>query len=526
MLVALRNRGIARLEAGAAVSALGAWTFSIALALYAYYEQGPGGVALAVAVRMVPAALFSPLADRLAAPYSLRNVLAATALTRAAALGAIALVAANELPFALLLGLAAVYELAASVARTARSAMLPVLARTPAELSIAAAGRLVDYTGFLAGGAATAVLLASGASLHTAFAVAAAIFLVPAALAALLPPAPGRGRGPAATHPGIAALPATIRHPWMRMRLGLYGASTLVESMLELLLVITALDVLTLGDDGVGWLRVALAAGGIAGAVGAIALLRSRRLTMGLTTGLVLAGVPLALVAAWPRTGFALVLLALLGVGYALAESALLLLSQRTATAADLTRVASAEELVHPLARAAGTGVAAQLVVQLGDREALVVAGVLLPLIAIVSVRAAIEAERSRSVPEAEYKLLRALPVFAKLPPATVETLALCATPERFSPHDPIDPCRFHAIEAGTVELSSNGGAPRELRPGECLGELALIRETAPDDAQAIAREEVAAITIDRRDFMTRVSGVSRRPAPAAPPPRRSPTTG
>ena len=54
---ALGNRGIARLEAGWAFMSLGQWTFSIALALYAYYEEGAGGVAAAVAVRMLPAAL-------------------------------------------------------------------------------------------------------------------------------------------------------------------------------------------------------------------------------------------------------------------------------------------------------------------------------------------------------------------------------------------------------------------------------------------------------------------------------------
>src|SRR5256885_9088269 len=78
----LGNRGIAQLEAGSALSSLGAWTFSIALALYAYYEDGPGGVALAVAVRMLPAALLGPLTERLTEDRPPPAVLAGVALPR------------------------------------------------------------------------------------------------------------------------------------------------------------------------------------------------------------------------------------------------------------------------------------------------------------------------------------------------------------------------------------------------------------------------------------------------------------
>src|SRR5438477_9684349 len=99
----LGNRAIARLETASALSSLGAWTFSIALALYAYYEDGPGGVALAVAVRMLPAALLGPVAERLAEGRRRRDMLAVTALLQFVLLEAIAVVVANEMAFALLL---------------------------------------------------------------------------------------------------------------------------------------------------------------------------------------------------------------------------------------------------------------------------------------------------------------------------------------------------------------------------------------------------------------------------------------
>src|SRR3954447_329204 len=103
----LGNRRIAQLEAGSALSSLGTWTFSIALALYAYYEDGAGGVALAGAVRMLPSALFAPLVDGVVDASPRRAVLVASALAAFVLLEGIALVAANDLAFGFLLGLAA-----------------------------------------------------------------------------------------------------------------------------------------------------------------------------------------------------------------------------------------------------------------------------------------------------------------------------------------------------------------------------------------------------------------------------------
>src|SRR3954466_14606894 len=102
----LGNRGIAQLEAASALSSLGQWTFSIALALYAYYEEGAGGVAAAVAVRMLPAALLGPLAGRLGASLPPRTLLAGAALLRFLLLELVALIVWKELPFPLLLAIA------------------------------------------------------------------------------------------------------------------------------------------------------------------------------------------------------------------------------------------------------------------------------------------------------------------------------------------------------------------------------------------------------------------------------------
>ena len=493
----LGNRQIARLEAGAAFGSLGMWTFSIVLALYSYYEGGPGAVALAVTARMLPAALFAPAAERIVARARPRTVLAASALARFVLLEAIALVVANDLPFALLLLLAAGFEVAGTLSRTAREALLVDLADTPAQLAASGARRIVDYAGFLAGALAAGALLASG-GLDTAFAASGVAFLVAAAVA---------WRLPAGDRPGVARAEARERGPFIRLRVGVFGATVLVQSMLELLLVVTALDVLGMADDGVGWLRAAFAAGALAAGALALTFLRLGRVRAALAASMVLAGVPLALVAAWPATAPVLVMLAAVGGGYALMETALLVLTQRTATPAALARTAAVEDLVYPLARAGGAGLAAWLVVQFGDQTALVVAGVLLPLLALVSVRQFGDAE----VPEHALSLLRGAPLLAGLPHATLESLALCSQLQELNAGQQLDPGRFHLIASGTVGVEED----ERVEEGGCFGERALLRD-GPCGSTATALTPVTALTISRADFMSRVGGVRAKGAAAS----------
>src|SRR3954453_9667599 len=89
------------------------WAFTIAFALYAYYEDGPAAVAVFVAVRLLPAALATPYARRLAG----RLPSAWTAPPRAALLGAGALAVPLALPFPLVLALVPAVRIAGAADR-------------------------------------------------------------------------------------------------------------------------------------------------------------------------------------------------------------------------------------------------------------------------------------------------------------------------------------------------------------------------------------------------------------------------
>ena len=63
----------------------------------------------------------------------------------------------------------------------------------------------------------------------------------------------------------------------------------------------TALDLLELGDAGVGYLNSAIGVGGLLGAVAAAALVGRRNLASPFGIGIVLWGVPIALIGLWPE---------------------------------------------------------------------------------------------------------------------------------------------------------------------------------------------------------------------------------
>src|SRR5262249_6374878 len=110
----------------------------------------------------------------------------------------------------------------------------------------------------------------------------------------------------------------------------LFASQALVRGLLNVLLVVAALDLLGLGGWGVGWLNAALGAGGLVGGVVAMGLVRRRRLAGPFGLALVLWGAPIALVGAWPRAGWALVCIGVVGIGNALLDVSGFTLLQRT----------------------------------------------------------------------------------------------------------------------------------------------------------------------------------------------------
>ena len=170
-------------------------------------------------------------------------------------------------------------------------------------------------------------------------------------------------------------------NPRMRLIMGLFGAQVFVSGAISVLIVVMALQLLDMGQSGVGLLNAAIGVGGVLGSVVAAALVGRGRQSLNFAGGLVLWGVPIALVAVFTNSGFALAMLVVVGVGNVLVDVAGLTLLQRVAPDDVLGRVFGVLETVFSLAVGLG-GAAAPLMIDLiGIRGALVATGVLLPVL-------------------------------------------------------------------------------------------------------------------------------------------------
>ena len=107
---------------------------------------------------------------------------------------------------------------------------------------------------------------------------------------AAAPTRPPRRRPPACW-PGSRR---SRREPNLRTLVGLYAAQTLVAGALNVLVVVTAFELLDLDEAGVGLLYAAVGVGGLVGGFVALVLSARGRLARDFALGLALFGLPLA----------------------------------------------------------------------------------------------------------------------------------------------------------------------------------------------------------------------------------------
>ena len=304
-----------------AAMSLALWAFTVVLAIAAYRAGGTGAVTLAVIARVLPGAIAGPATALLADRHARRTVLLALTGAGAAVLGALVLAAAVDAPLAIILVLAAAFSILASGQGPAQAALLPSLVRSPRELAVAnglrqGAANAAYFTGALAGGAAAAALSVA-AGFAVALAASAAALL---ALAAMAPDVLPAHRAPRADVSlagelllGLREVRATAQ---LRDATVVLGAIAFVYGVLDVLMVVVAIELVGLGAGGVGVLNSAWGAGGVAGGFAALALLARGRFSTALDAGAACIAVPLAILAAAAQPAVAIVAFAVLGLGW------------------------------------------------------------------------------------------------------------------------------------------------------------------------------------------------------------------
>jgi len=508
------NDDLRRLELAWSGSIIGQWGYEVALAVFAYRAGGATAVGLVALVRLLPAALVAPFAALLGDRFRRKRIMVASDLARAGAMAGAAAAVSGGAPTVTVYALAAIAAVTGTAFGPAQSALLPSLARSPEELTAAnATSTTLESVGFFVGPALGGLLLAV-TSVGAVFTLAAALFLWSAFVLGRIG-SDSRGgpgiEGDSILREALAGFRAIAAERRLRLIVGLYGSQTLAAGILRVLLVVTALQVLDLGPSGVGFLNSAVGIGALAGMLVMLTLIGTSRLAAVFRLGILLWGVPLALLGIWPSVAAALVLLGILGVGNTLVDVAGLTLLQRAAPDEVRARVFGVLESVFLATIAIGAIFAPLLTAALGARGALIAAGGGLSVLVLLFWRPLSAAEAPATVPESTLALLRSIPIFAPLPPATLEQLGsrlsrvhVPAGEAIFRRGDPGD--RFYVIGDGEVEIALDGGPPKTLGRGGYFGEIALLRNV-PRTATVTTRTEVELYVLERDVFIAAVTG-------------------
>lgn len=512
----LRNGAIVRVEAAWVTAVTAEWAYLVSLLVFAYDAGGVAAAGLVTTVRMLPPALLAPLIATIADRIAPNRVLAAIQGARAATVGFGALVILIDLPPAWIFAVAGLEGVLAVLKRPTTMALLPALARSPEELvasnAVTSSGEAV---GVLVGPAIGALLLALGGvglglgAPAVAFAVASVT--VASIGTPIIPP-------PAATTGTRAALRALLGgfgalrgYPSAGLLVGLFSTQTFVRGLLTILLVAAAIELLGLGQAGVGYLNSAIGAGGLIGAVAVMAVVGRRRMGGAVSLALAGWGLPIALVGLAPATWLAFPLLGVVGVANAVLDVSGFTLLQRCVPNALRARVFGALEGIVALTFGLGSLVAAPLVGLLGLRAALIVAGVLLPVIAIASAAAVRRADSAAVVPHRQVELLRGIPLFAPLSMVVVEQLARSLEPIRHPAGTSVilqgdvgD--AYYIVSSGRADVVHDGARIGEVGAGDGFGEIALL-DDRPRTASIVVREPLEGYRLPREAFLEGVTG-------------------
>jgi MFS family permease len=509
------NRQLRKLQLAFIGSITGQWGYLVALAVYADQHGGAKAVSAVWIIRYLAGGLTAPWIAYVADRYRREHVMLAADLSRVVVMSAMAATVFTGSSPAIVYVLSGLMSIASSAFRPAQAALLPLLAATPEELTAAnVSSTAIESVGSFAGPALGGLLLAT-TSVGWVF-VADALTLLWSAAFVIQVHSPrlaqrrGEKRKGAFTEiaAGFRAL-GTERDA--RPIVFLYFCQTVVAGALRVLIVVVALEVLDIGNSGLGFLNAAVGIGGLLGIGVTVALVGRKRLAADFGLGLVLIGAGLALIGVWPTVLGAVILLAIFGIGNTLVDVSGVTLMQRAVRDEVLGRVFGALQSILVLGLAGGALIAPWLIDLIGTRASLVVVGALLPVLALLLWRRLAVIDARAHIPTERVELLRANPIFAALPEATIEHLAVRLVPRQVGARETVFRQGevgdvFYIVEDGRCEISIDGVQVTDAWPGEGFGEIALLRDV-PRTATVIAVEDTTLLALDRDEFIAAVTG-------------------
>ena len=507
-----RVRNLRLMEIARATALLATSGSTIAFVVFAYRLGGPGGVAALAVVRLVVTAVTAPFGAILGDRYDRVRVIVAADSARVLNLLGAAAASAWTSSLTLQLALAALTTAIGMVSAPARGALLPALAETPDTLTAAnvvagATDTVASLVGPALAGVALAAFSPTVAFLAAGVVAALSPIVVRRIRSASAEPATEHDKQSSLTRAAFAGFGAVLSAGPARALLVLYAVVSLAGGALTVLFTVAAIRLLGLGESGVGFLYSFFSGGAVVGSLVSVVLI-GRALESGIVVGVIAGGIPLIVVGLWPNAAVACALFALAGAGDTVASVASVTLLQRVIPRAVLSRSFGALGFVLTAISVVGSVLAPIAVHAFGVRGALVLFGAIVP---IGGLPAGVALRASARAAPAALRLLRDVPIFAPLPPGTLEQLANMAEEVHVAPQSVLfragdEGDRFYVVRDGEVELSSDGRVLAREPRGGSFGEIALLRDV-PRTATATAPAGASLYAIRREDFLAALAG-------------------
>ncbi len=484
----------------------------LAMLVYAYAQGGVTETGVLATVLLLVSAAAAPTVAASGDRFAPGKVLLAGYVCQAGSCAAVAVAMLAHTRPELVYVLLAVPAVAYTATRPTQAAFVPALARRPDELAAAniALGWIESASMFVAplgvgvclAVSSPGVLFAAGAALCAG----GAILVWP--LRTSVPALDEGERGEA----GFAASLSFLgREPNARTLVLLLGVQSAALGALDILYVELARGVLHRGGDWAGYLNAAFGAGSVL-AVGVTARLLGRpRLALPLIVSLAGWTVALFGLSAVPGVVGALALLGLAGGARATFDVTGRTLLQRIARPDLVARVFGVLEGLEMLGLAFGSLLAPLLISVGGTSAAFVGVGLLLPIVVLITGRRLLDIDRHATVPVVQVALLRSLPMFALLPPPTLESLARALVPADVGPGIDVitqgeEGDRFYVIADGEVDVIADGRRVATVGRGAAFGEIALLYEV-PRTATVRTRRATYLYELESDAFLAVLTG-------------------
>lgn len=532
-----RDPNLRRVQLALAGSMIGDWAYATAVAVWAYGVGGATAVGIWTAIRLTLMAVTAPLGATLADRMSRKTVMVAADVIRAVLVGAAALCLVADTSAAPIFVLATLTSLCGTPFRSAQRALMPSLATRPEELTASnGTSSTLESLAFFVGPALGATLIGvfgiPVVFLLNVLTFAWSTFMVlgvtvpaKAPSADVSPESPasdtdergdeGPRPAPEARQPGFlaetaAGFRAILGDRDLRIVTLEVCAQTVIAGASAVFMVVMAVEILGTGARGVGYLDSVLGVGAIIGGLLAISRASKQRLASDLTVGVILWSLPLVLIGLWPSVVTAFLAVAVLGLANPLVDVNLDTIIQRITPDAVLGRVFGALEACLIATMALGAALMPLLLTWLDLRWAVSALGVAVALLAFLGLPRMRSLDRRLGRPEG-LPLLEAIPMFAPLTPATVESLARALAPVQVPAGEVVlregdASDKFYVIETGLVEVTQAGVVLRREGAGDFFGEIGLLRDV-PRTATITAVEDTRLLALEREDFLAAVTG-------------------